>query len=160
MKRFLWTVALGFGIVAGYAMAAETPKSLVASYDALADVILGAKRAEASLVGAILDGHWHHAKQMAAEKKWEEAAAEMSMFANEGDNAVGGIRKRLLEGGHHHNAEGEAQGLFEPGFVIVTKKAKEGVLAAVAALRGASDDAGREAAWADFDRIAADLLKR
>ncbi len=41
----------------------------------------------------------------------------MALFANEGDNAIAGIRKRLVEGGHHHNAAGEEQGIFEEGYV-------------------------------------------
>ncbi len=159
-SRFATAAALVVAAAAavGYARAAETPKSLVSSYETLADVILGAKKTEHNLVAAILEGHRNHAHGMFAAKKWEECAAEMALFANEGDNAVGGIRKRLLEGGHHHNAEGEAQGIYEPGFVIVTKKAKEAALAAVGKLRSAADDAGRTAAWEEFEKVAKELL--
>jgi hypothetical protein len=87
------------------------------------------------------------------------AAAEMALFANEGDNAVGGIRKRLLDGGHHHNAEGEAKGIFEEGYVLVTRAAKAECLAACKALQTASDDAGKKAAWDKFDAAAKPLLK-
>ena len=46
----------------------------------------------------------------------------------EGDNAVAGVRKRLLEGGHHANSEGEAQGVYEAGYVVVNKAAKKAFL--------------------------------
>jgi hypothetical protein len=160
MKGSMRLSLLLIAAVVGYAAAAETPKPLVASYDSLADVILGAKQTEANLVEAILEGHRQHAEAAFQAKDHEGAAAEMALFANEGDNAVGGIRKRLLEGGHHHNAEGEAQGIYDPGFVIVTKKAKAAVLAAVSALRSAQDDAGREAAWESFVTAAEELLAK
>jgi hypothetical protein len=82
----------------------------------------------------------------------------MALFANEGDNAVGGIRKRLLEGGHHHNAEGEAKGIYEAGYVIVTKAAKKSCLDAVAALQS-GDDKAKKSAWDTFEAAAAPLIK-
>jgi len=90
-------------------------------------------------------------------KDYEKSAAEMALFANEGDNAIAGVRKRLLEGGHHHNADGEAKGIYEPGYVIVTKKAKQKILAASSALRSAKDDAARKAAWEAFVEAADSL---
>jgi hypothetical protein len=160
MKRAAAVIVIVAAVATGYVFAAETPKTLVASYDTLANVILGAKQTEHNLVAAILEGHWQHGKALYDMKNWEGAAAEMALFANEGDNAVGGIRKRLLEGGHHHNAEGEAKGIYEPGYVIVTAAAKKEALAAVAALRGASDDKGRASAWDSFDKIAKGLLSK
>lgn len=147
-------------IAAGsFALGAETRKSLVASYDTLADTILGAKKTEHNLVMAILETHYNAANRAFQDKKFDEAAAEMALFANEGDNAVGGIRKRLVEGGHHHNAEGESKGVYDEGFVIVTKAAKKKALAASAALQAAKDEGGgRKAAWADFDAAATPLL--
>src|SRR5437667_9239643 len=142
----------------GFALGAETRKSLVASYDTLADTILGAKKTEHNLVLAILESHHGAARREFKEGKWEESAAEMALFANEGDNAVGGIRKRLLEGGHHHNAAGEEKGVYEPGFVIVTKEAKQKVLAASAVLQAAKDDAGRKAAWDAFEKAASPIV--
>ena len=56
------------------------------------------------------------------------AAAELALFANEGDNAIGGVRKKLLEGGHHFNAAGEEAGVYEDGYVIVTREAKAAIL--------------------------------
>ena len=148
-KKALVLVAV---IAAGavFAWAQETPKDMVATYDALADGILALKRAEAGFVRSLLDGHRHGAEAYMKAGDPGRAAAEMALWANEGDNAVGGIRKRLLEGGHHHNAEGEAKGIFEPGYVIVTKKAKQQALAAAAALRQAPGDAERQKAWQQF----------
>jgi hypothetical protein len=79
-------------------------------------------------------------------------------FANEGDNAIGGVRKRLLEGGHHFNAEGEEQGIFEPGYVVVNREAKQKLLASSSALRQAKDEMARKAAWDDFAKVAKPLL--
>ncbi len=147
------------GCLAGsLGFAQETPKSLVASYDALADTILALRRAEAGFMRALLDGHRHAAEARMKGGDWQGCAAEIALFANEGDNAVGGVRKRLLEGGHHHNAAGEEQGLYEPGFVIVTSAAKKDLLAVAKSMREAKDDAARKAAWEKFSSIAGGLL--
>ncbi len=130
----------------------------VATYDSLADTILAVKRTEANFVRSLLDGHRHGAMAYMRAKDYERAAAEMALFGNEGDNAIGGVRKRLLEGGHHHNAEGEAKGIYEPGYVVVTKKAKMQALAASAALRRARTDAERKEAWQQFLTVANSLL--
>ena len=143
---------------ASFALGAETRKSLVSTYDSIADTILGSKKSEHGIVLAILETHFGAARGRFADKKYDESAAEMALFANEGDNAVGGIRKRLLEGGHHHNAEGEEKGIYEPGFVIVTKAAKQAALAASAALQAASEDTARKAAWEAFEAAASPLL--
>ncbi|MCE9638350.1 MAG: hypothetical protein K8T90_21825 [Planctomycetes bacterium] len=145
--------------VASFALGAETRKSMVKSYATLADTILGAKRTEEHIVRAILDDHARGAQAAFDAGKWEDAAAEMALFANEGDNQIGGIRKRLLEGGHHHNAEGEAKGIFEEGFVVVTKDQKTKALAASADLLHATDDAGRKAAWAAFAAVSEPIQK-
>jgi hypothetical protein len=144
---------------ASFALGAETSKSLVATYDSLADTILGAKKSERNLVMAILGSHHAHAQRAMKDGKFDDAVAEIAMFANEGDNAVGGIRKRLVEGGHHHNAEGEAKGVYEAGFVIVTKEAKQKIMAASAALRDAKTDGDRKAAWDSFQSVAGPLLE-
>ena len=143
---------------ASFAVGAETRKSLVASYESLADTILGAKKTEHNLVVAIIESHHDRARRTLADGKYEESAAEMALFANEGDNAIGGIRKRLIEGGHHHNAEGEEKGIYDAGFVIVTKEAKVKALAASAALLAATDEAGRKRAWTSFHAVAAPLI--
>ena len=154
MKRSL---VLGGTLViaaASFALGAQTRKSLVATYDSIADTILGANKAEHNVVVAIIEGHHAAAWRAFEAGKFDESAAEMALFANEGDNAVGGIRKRLLEGGHHHNAEGEEKGVYEAGFVVVTKDQKTKLLAASAALQAAGDEGGRKAAWASFNAVA------
>jgi hypothetical protein len=144
---------------ASFALGQETAKDMAAAYDTLADVILGAKRTEKNLVRSILEQH-RSAGAAAAEKgDGARAAAEMALFANEGDNAVGGVRKRLLDGGHHHNAEGEAKGLFDPGFVVVDRVSRKACLDASMEMQKAADDAGRKAAWSKFDAAASALLK-
>jgi hypothetical protein len=137
----------------GTARAAEThapstPSEIVATYDALADTILGANRTEKKLVRAILATTYGHAQAEAARARAalkandaagatsaiENLAAAVGQIATEGDNAIAGIRKRLLEGGHHANSEGEAQGVYEEGYVIVTKAAKKSLLESSQAL--------------------------
>ncbi len=143
---------------ASFAVGAETTKSLASTYDSLADSILGVKRAERSLVITMLDLHHQAAHRAWEAKNFDEAAAQMALFAAEGDNTIGGIRKRLLEGGHHHNAEGEAKGLYEPGFVIVTKEAKRQILECSARIQNAKHEKEKQAAWDDFQKIAVPLI--
>ncbi|MHC4956313.1 MAG: hypothetical protein ACYTGZ_20925 [Planctomycetota bacterium] len=159
MRKFT-LAAVAILTTAFLAGAQETPKSMAATYSSLADAILAVKKTEANFVRGLLDGHMHGAQAYFMAKDYEKAAAEMALFGNEGDNAVAGVRKRLLEGGHHHNAEGEAKGIYEPGYVIVTKKAKQQILAASSALRSASDDAGRKAAWDAFKKAADSLAAK
>ena len=136
-----------------------TPANIVEAYDALANSILALDRAEEEIVRAILAGHRDAASAHTGKGEWEKAAAEVALFANEGDNAVGGIRKRLLEGGHHHNAAGEAAGVYEPGYVIVTKQAKQRGLAIASALRQAKSAEERNQAWSDFEALAKEVLR-
>ena len=109
-----------------------TPPELVATYDALADAILGANKAERKLVIAILGATYGHAQSElararqalkandagAARAAIENLATAVGQIGTEGDNAVAGVRKRLLQGGHHANATGEAQGVFDEGYVV------------------------------------------
>jgi hypothetical protein len=154
MKRFVFAAVLSTALAASYALGASTDRTLVETYEGIADSILAAKRSEAAVVRAILASHWKAARAAAQAGRWDEAAAEVALIANEGDNAVGGIRKRLLEGGHHHNAEGEAQGIYEPGYVIVTVEAKRKALDLVSRLQAAKDDAARKAVWAEVEAVA------
>ncbi len=115
---------------------AATPAELVATYENLADVILGAKASEKQLVLSILATTYGHAEAayarttaemqagMDVKPHIERLATFVSHLGNEGDASVAAVRKRLLEGGHHHNAEGERQGIYDPGFVVVTRSAK------------------------------------
>ncbi len=57
----------------------------------------------------------------------------------------------MLEGGHHHNAQGEAQGIYDEGFVIVTKKSRKVLLdsaKSIGQLGGSATTAGLKAEWA------------
>ena len=154
MKRIALVTAVLVVAAGSYALGANTSKPAVDTYNAIADGILAANRAEKAVVASILWEHWGAAKAAAAAGKWDEAAAQVALLANEGDNAIGGIRKRLLEGGHHHNAEGEAKGIYEPGYVTVTIAAKKAALDAVAKLQGAKDDAAKKAVWAEIEKAA------
>ena len=149
-------VVVGFFVVAAasYAFGASTDKPLVATYERIADGILAANHAETAIVRAILSSHRNAGEAAATGGKWDAAAENMALWANEGDNAVGGIRKRLLEGGHHHNAEGEAKGIFEAGYVVVTVEAKKKALALVQTMQTAKDDGARKAAWGEFAKLA------
>jgi hypothetical protein len=146
--------------VASAAGAQQTPPTIVASYDSLADTILAVRQAEYDFVRALLDGHRHAAEVLMKQGEYDRAAGEIALFANEGDNAIGGVRKRLLEGGHHHNAAGEEKGEFEPGYVIVTREAKQKGLELSRELRQASSDAARKEIWAQFAEMADELLQR
>ncbi|MGB5295598.1 MAG: hypothetical protein WBP34_11645 [Thermoanaerobaculia bacterium] len=154
----LLLVLVAVALIAMPGMAQKTPSSMVAAYDSLAKIILNVLQAEEDFVRAMLDGHYHGAKALMKQGKYDEAAAEMALFANEGDNAIAGIRKRLVEGGHHHNAAGEEQGIFEEGYVLVTREAKKNMLAASTAMRQAKDDVAREAAWKEFSTTAQEIL--
>lgn len=140
------------------AVAQETPSSMVATYDAMADAIIGMLDMEESFVRSLLDGHLHAARAAVQGGDWEMAAGHMALFANEGDNAIAGIRKRLLDAGHHHHAEEEDDAVYEDGYVVVTIAAKEELLAATSALRQATDDEARTAAWEDFRATAQEVL--
>jgi hypothetical protein len=121
---------------------------MVATYDALADTILAGIKTERKLVLSILGAAYAHAQfelgrargalasrdAAVAQAAIENLAAAVGQIGTEGDNAIAGIRKRLLDGGHHANSEGEAQGIFEEGYVIVTKAAKKSFLESSQAL--------------------------
>jgi hypothetical protein len=156
MRRIHFAIA--FAAMALLSFAQETPKPAVDTYNAIADSILATKAAEKGIVRTILDGHMHAAAGALRRGDTEAVVANMSLFANEGDNAIGGIRKRLLEGGHHHHAEGEAKGVYEPGYVVVTKEAKAKCLAAAMAYGKATTDAERKKAFEEFAAVASQLL--
>jgi hypothetical protein len=146
--------------LAGPALAQQTRPAMVKTYDTLADIILAIDALEADFTRAVLDGHRHAAAAMFERGDFAGAAAQMALFASEGDNAMGGVRKRLLQGGHHHHhADASKEGQYEPGYVIVTRDAKQKILAASAALRQAKTDAERKQAWETFDGIAGGLMK-
>lgn len=140
------------------APAQETPESMVDSYSALADSILALRAAEDAYVRSLLDGHRHAAEAAAHAGQWEAAAGHVALFANEGDNAIAGVRKRLVEGGHHHNSAGEEQGIYDEGFVVVTREARKEILDVAGDLRRAQDDATRKTAWERFAHLATGVL--
>lgn len=158
MNTKILQLAVAIAVICTPAWGQKTPPSLVRSYDNLADIILSVRSMESNLVTSVLDGHYRAALELFDSGDHDAAAAEMALFANEGDNAIGGVRKRLLEGGHHFNAEGEDKGVYEPGYVVVTRAAKQAGLAASASLRRATTDDAREAAWDAFSKIARGLL--
>jgi len=167
----LAVVAL-FAFVAAPARAEQhagaTPAEMVSSYQSLADAILAVKKTEDHLVRSILGAAYAHAQvemgraraaikandMKGAQAALENVAADVAQLASEGDSAVGAVRKRLLEGGHHHNADGEQKGLYDPGFVVVTKVAKQAFLDASRSIgqmaRAPKADA-LETEWAKVD---------
>ncbi|HKQ60198.1 MAG TPA: hypothetical protein VJS92_02865 [Candidatus Polarisedimenticolaceae bacterium] len=166
MRRSLGAIA-GIVVAAwmGSGRAAEptaTPAPFVDTYNSIADVILAADKGEWNIVHAILASTYSHAEGVMARaeskmKAGQDAKAETEMLAalvaqlgNEGDNAVAGVRKRLVQGGHHHNSEGEAKGIYDEGFVIITRAAKKVFLdsaGAIGRLGKASDLAALTAEW-------------
>jgi hypothetical protein len=158
------------------AQSPATPPEMVSTYNSLADGILALKRTEEQLVRSILAAANAHAQvqvtraqKAIAEKDAatlktaiEAIAADVSQMATEGDSSVAAVRKRLLEGGHHHNAAGEAQGVFDEGFVIVTRAAKQKLLEssrAFAQMGGGATTAAVKAEWEKVEAVYADLAK-
>ena len=160
MRTIVGTVIVLLAVSVIPCPAQETPDAMVDAYDSLADTILALRDAERDFVRSVLDGHLHAAKTLKEQGQWEAVAAQMALFANEGDNSIGGVRKKLLEGGHHFNAAGEEEGIYEPGYVVVTREAKRKALAASQDLRQAEDDEARTKAWKEFKEIAKGLLKK
>jgi len=153
---------------------AATPPELVATYSNLADSILATKAAEASLVRSIVAMTFRHAEGLMAriEDKLQEGkkarreietlADLVAQLGNEGDASVAGIRKRLLDAGHHHHAGGEEQGIYDEGFVIVTKKARKALLEVakkIGQMASAPDAPMLTEAWNEVIQISASLLK-
>ncbi len=159
MKRNTLIVICALALLALPLAAQETPKSIVTAYDALADTILSVRAAERTFVAAMLDGHMHASEVLMKKGDWLGASAQMALFANEGDNQIGGVRKKLLEGGHHFNAAGEEQGIYEPGYVIVTREAKQSILEISKELRTAETDEARAGAWGKFAEVVDSLMK-
>lgn len=160
MKTRSFILVLTTALLAGPALAQETPPVLVKTYSTLADVVLSTYTLETDVVRAVLESHRDAARTQFEKGDFAAAAAELALFANEGDNAMGGVRKRLLQGGHHHHhADASKQGAYEPGYVIVTRDAKQKIMAASMQLARAKTDADRRQAWQTFDGIAGGLLK-
>ena len=103
------------------------------------------------------------AKNAADAKSLVEAlAVDVGQLATEGDNSVGAVRKRLILGGAHHNAAGEAQGIFEEGYVIVTKAAKAKLLEssrAIAQMSSAPKAPELNAEWRKVQAVYTELTQ-
>ena len=146
-----------------------TPPEMVATYNALADAILAVKRTESELARSILAATYAHAEVQVGRARRaigagdaagargaiEALAADVAQLATEGDAAVGAVRKRLLEGGHHHNSAGEAQGLYDEGFVIVTRAAKQKLLEVSRAIGQMAGSATADALSAEWQKVQA-----
>jgi hypothetical protein len=156
--------------------APATPPEMVATYNALADAILAVKRTESDLVRSILAAAYAHAQVQftraqaaikagdakAAQVAVESLAADVGQLATEGDNSVALVRKRLIEGGHHHNSAGEAQGLYDEGFVVVTRAAKQKFLESSRTIGQMAQAPKADALAAEWDKVQAvykDLTK-
>ena len=143
---------------------AGTPAEMVATYNTLADGLLALKRTEENLVKTILATSKAHGEvQLMRAKKAltandtagakaavEALASDVAQLGTEGDNAVAAVRKKLIEAGQHHNAAGEAQGIYDEGYVIVTKAAKQKFLESsrkIAAMAGAPKADALDAEW-------------
>jgi hypothetical protein len=150
-----------------------TPREMVAAYEALADTILGANKAEVKLVHAILAATYGHAQgevararqalkandAAAARSAVENVAAAVGQIGTEGDNAVAGVRKRLLQGGHFANAEGAKQGIYDDGYVVVTKAAKQAFLDSSKALALLAREPKADALDAEWKKVEAAWAK-
>jgi len=142
-----------------------TSAELVATYDSLADTLLGALKTERRLVQSILAATYSRAETALdqakdkiragqnARSEIEALAALVAQLGNEGDAAVAGIRKRLVEGGHHHNAAGEQQGIYDKGFVLVTRAAKKIFLDSAAEIGRLSGSPGAAALDAQWNKV-------
>jgi hypothetical protein len=158
IKITAWMLAAVVALVGISAYAQESPANMAATYSGIADAILALRQTEADFVRSLLSAHRRAAEQYYRAGDFEMAAVEMVLFANEGDNAIGGVRKRLVEGGHHHNAEAERRGMYDTGFVVVTREAKQEIMAAATTVRQTSSADERDAAWGRFQARADGLL--
>jgi hypothetical protein len=144
-----------------------TPAEIVATYNSLADAILAAKKTEHDLVVAILAGTYRHAEAKVAQavaklnagqgarEEVEAVAAYVAQLGNEGDNAVAAVRKKLLDGGQHHNAVGEAQGVYDSGFVIIAKEMKKTLLDLAQGIGKMAAGATAAGLTAEWDKVKA-----
>ena len=154
--------------------AVVTQPELSATYATVADGILALKKSEANIVRAILAWSYGHAQMTLGQAKSkieakqdaraevERLAALVGQLANEGDSTVAGIRKRLLDGGHHHNAAGEQQGIYDEGFVMVTRAARQALLESagkIGRMASAPDARALETEWQNVSKQYAAVTK-
>lgn len=171
---FLSLVGLAFGQQGSSNIQASTPAELVATYEALADTILGAKDAETGLVLSILSATYRHAEGVAhgalakmqegreVKADLEKLAALVSQLGNEGDAAVAAVRKRLLDGGHHHHASAEEKGIYDDGFVVVTRVARKSLIQSateIGRMASSPNAAALKAEWEKVSNVYKELVK-
>lgn len=162
---------LATGLTCAQADKTATPQAMVDAYGSLADIILAAKKTEWNLVHSILGATYSHAEAVAkramqrleagkdATDQIETLAALVAQLANEGDASIAAVRKRLLEGGHHHNAKGEEQGVYEEGFVIVTRAAKKAFLGAAIRIGKLGSKATSDSLDAEWQKVRSEFRK-
>jgi hypothetical protein len=172
----LLAVTPGPAAAEGGGPSTATPPEMVATYDTLADAILAVNKTESNLARSILGAAYAHAQvelararqaikgtdAKATQTALETLAATVAQLGTEGDSAVAGVRKRLLEGGHHHNAAGEAKGIYDEGYVVVTRVAKQAFLdasRAIGQIARAPKAEALEAEWKKVQATWADLMK-
>jgi hypothetical protein len=132
--------------------AAGTPAEMVTTYESLAD---GAAYAHAQVELGRAQSALKADDAAAAQRSIEALAADVAQLASEGDSAVAAVRKRLLEGGHHHHADAEAKGVYDPGFVVVTRAARSAFLDSSRALGQMARAAKAEALEAEWQKVQA-----
>jgi hypothetical protein len=106
----------------------------VVSYEHLSTVIIEVRKTEDQVVNTILRRHYaaaaEHFKAAGAQasgrgKHLEEAAAEITNIANEGDKRVQAIRQRLAKAGHTHNTDADTK----EDYMFIDSKEKKALLA-------------------------------
>ena len=162
------SLALSFGLLAAVA----TPPDMVATYGTLADAIIANRKTESNLVHSILALTYGHAEatmgrikskldaKQDARSEVESLATLVAQLGNEGDAAVAAVRKRLIDAGHHHNSAAEKQGIYDEGFVVVTRVARQGFIDAagrIGKMSVAPDKTKLETEWQAVAKLYASL---
>jgi len=131
-----------------------------ATYEHLATAIIEVEKTEDELVKSILIGYHTVAQnQLRAAvvdppgrvRHLEEAAAEITNIANEGDKRIQAVRQRLAKAGHTHNTDMETKA----DYMFITNREKKGLLD----LASRIGRAGATATAADLEGLAADLAR-
>ncbi len=169
MRNLIPTVILGAALL-GYQPArpdapnvpqADAMAAVAAStYEHLATAIIEIEKTEDELVKSILIGY-HTAAQSQLRaavidpqgrvRHLEEAAAEITNIANEGDKSIQAVRQRLAKAGHTHNTDVETKA----DYMFITNREKKGLLD----LASRIGRAGAAAAAADLEGLAAELAR-
>ena len=181
LVRVLGAAAFGALLLAVPAAAqtpsgAGTPKEMVSTYNTLADGLLALKSTEANLVRSILAAANAHGQveltraqkaiaasdAAGARSAIEALAADVAQMATEGDNSVAAVRKKLVDAGQNHNSAGEAKGIYDSGYVIVTRAAKQKLLdssRAIAKMAASPNGPALDAEWKKVQSVVEGLMK-